>query len=170
MAIWKDVKGFEGLYKVSNEGVLVGTPRKGTKGGIVKQYKMNHGYMEYHLYKNNELTRICVHRLLATHFIPNPDNKPCVNHIDGNRANNSLENLEWVTYKENSEHAVRTGLFNHRGENHSGAKLTDQEVREIRDLHKHKIYKQVDIATLYGTSNATVSRIVLNRFRKAAGN
>ena len=170
MVIWKDVEGFEGLYRVSNEGVLITTPRQGTKGGVVKRYKMKHGYEEYHLYKNDKLHHEYVHRLLAKYFIPNPENKPHVNHIDGNPMNNSLDNLEWVTHLENVQHAVRTGLVNRKGENHPLVKLTDQEVLEIRDLYKHRIFKQWEIGELYGVARTTVGSIVQNRNRKAAGN
>lgn len=166
MVIWKDVEGFEGLYKVSSEGVLVGTPRQGTKGGVVKRYKMKNGYEEYHLYKDDKLHHEYAHRLLARYFIPNPENKPHVNHIDGDPTNNSLDNLEWVTHLENVQHAVRTGLFNHKGENHPGVKLTDQEVLEIRDLYKHRVFKQREIGELYGVARTTISSIVQNRIRK----
>lgn len=170
MVIWKDVEGFEGLYKVSNEGVLMSLPRFGVKGGVVKRYKTTNGYDEYHLNKNAKLYHKLVHRLFAEHFIPNPENKPCVNHIDGNRVNNSLENLEWVTYKENSQHAVRTGLMNMSGENNPQSRLTDKEVLEIRDLYKHKIYNQRELSDLYGTTSATANRIVLNKTRKVVEN
>ena len=170
MVIWKDVEGFEGLYKVSSEGVLIGTPRKGTKGGVAKQYKMSHGYMEYHLYKNNIRYHRTVHRLLANHFIPNPENKPFINHIDGNRANNSLENLEWVTNGENVQHAMRSGRLDISGEKHHNVKLTDHEVLEIRDLYKHRIYLQREIGEIYGVRQSTINGIIRNKSRKAAGN
>ena len=167
MVIWKDVEGFEGLYRVSNEGVLMSTPRQGTKGGVVKRNKMKHGYEQYRLYKNNKCHQEYVHRLLAKHFTPNPKNKPHVNHIDGNPMNNSLDNLEWVTHLENVQHAVRTGLFNHKGANHPGAKLTDQEVLEIRDLFKHRVFKQWEIGEIYGAPRPTIASITQNRNRKA---
>ena len=168
MVIWKDVEGFEGLYRVSNEGVLVSTPRFGTYGGVMKPYKLNSGYEMYRLYKDGKTYCELAHRLLAKHFIPNLENKPCVNHIDGNRVNNSLENLEWVTQKENIQHAIRTGLMNNRGESHPNVKLTDQEVLEIRDLYINKIYNQRELGETYGVSRSHVSAIVLNNKRKVA--
>ena len=170
MVIWKDVEGFEGLYKVSNEGVLVSTPRQGAKGGVVKQVRTNSGYESYTLHKDGKSRNELVHRLLARHFIANPENKPNINHIDGNKLNNNVENLEWVTPKENSEHAVKTGLMNVNGENNSQSKLTDKEVLEIRDLYKHKIYSQREIGKLYGVSQTNISLIITNKSRKAAGN
>ena len=168
LVIWKDVEGFEGLYKVSNEGVVISTPRNGAKGKVMKQYDMKHGYREYQLRKNGKRYHTYVHRLIAQHFTPNPENKPFVNHIDGNKLNNSIENLEWVTNKENIQHAAKMGLMR-SGENHPYAKLTDQEVREIRDLYKHKIYIQRELSEIYGVNRSTMNWIVHNKHRKAAG-
>lgn len=72
--------------------------------------KSRDGYLITDLYKNGERTRYRVHRLVAQEFIPNPENKPCVNHKDGNKHNNDISNLEWVTEKENCQHAWATGL------------------------------------------------------------
>lgn len=170
LVIWKDVEGFEGLYRVSSEGVLITTPRQGTKGGVVKRGRHGNGYERYSLYKDGKVYYKYAHRLFAKHFIPNPDNKPCVNHIDGNRVNNSLENLEWATPKENTQHAVRTGLFNNKGENNYLSKLTDQDVLEIRDLYKHKIYNQRELGETYGVSRPHISYIVRNKSRKVVEN
>ena len=170
MVIWKDVEGFEGLYRVSSEGVLVSTPRRGTNGGAVTRYKMKHGYEEYHLFKDGKRHRRYVHRVLAKCFISNPENKPCVNHIDGNPLNNTMDNLEWVTHKENIQHAVKTGLMTTIGENHHSVKLTDKNVLEIRDLYNHKIYNQRELSEIYGVAQSNVSVIVRNKSRKVVGN
>ena len=170
MVIWKDVEGFEGLYRVSNEGVLISTPQLGVKGRVKKRSKMSNGYEKYYLYKNGKETQMSVHRLLAKHFIPNPENKPYINHIDGNPLNNALDNLEWVTHSENVQHAVRTGLFNNKGENHPLSKLTDREVLEIRDLYKHRIFKQWEIGEIYGVGRSNIGFIVRNKTRKAVEN
>ena len=170
LVIWKDVEGFEGLYRVSNEGVLVSTPRQGTKGGVVKRHKMKRGYEEYHLFKDCKLQHEYVHQLLAKHFIPNPEDKPYINHIDGNPLNNALDNLEWVTHLENVQHAVRIGLFNNKGENHPLSKLTDREVLEIRDLYKHRIFKQWEIGEIYGVGRSNIGFIVRNKSRKVVEN
>lgn len=170
MVIWKDVEGFEGLYRVSNEGVLVSLPRFGTKGGVKKPNKMKRGYERYNLSKDGKRYRILAHRLLAEHFIPNPENKPYVNHIDGNPSNNALDNLEWVTHLENVQHAIRTGLTNNKGVNHPRAKLTDKEVLEIRDLYKHRVFKQWEIGEIYGAPTPTIGSIIQNRNRKVVEN
>lgn len=166
MVIWKDVEGFEGLYKVSNEGVLMSLPRNGTKGGVVKQREMKHGYIEYLLYKDGKMYHKLAHRLVAQHFIPNPENKPCVNHIDGRPTNNKLDNLEWVTYSENVLHALGMGLAYTIGESHPNTKLTNKEVFEIRELYKHKIYNQIELGKIYGVFQGTISLIVRNKSRK----
>ena len=82
---------------------------------MLKEYIMkqtiNGGYYRVYLRKNTKRKTLLVHRILALVFIPNIDNKPCINHIDGNKLNNSLTNLEWVTYGENQKHAYRIGLI-----------------------------------------------------------
>ena len=108
--IWKDINGFEGVYQISNHGRLKSF-KKDKNGKILKNTNKKGGYFSVVLeYKNNtKHTRI--HRLVAESFIPNPNNYPCVNHIDGNKQNNNVENLEWCTYKQNFEHSKRIGLW-----------------------------------------------------------
>lgn len=101
--IWKDVAGFEGLYQVSNLGNV-----RNSKGKILKQATSRNGYKRIFLHKNG-YAPLLVHRLVASAFIDNPQNKPCVNHIDNDRANNLVDNLEWVTYKENMMWASSQG-------------------------------------------------------------
>lgn len=114
------IKGFEELYEIYENGDVYSKKRviKG-KDGInypFKRKKLNIIYnpknnsMSVDLWKNNKAHRFYQHRLLGEHFIPNPENKPEINHIDGNRCNNSLNNLEWVTSSENKQHAINTGL------------------------------------------------------------
>lgn len=125
--IWKDVIGFEGWYQVSNLARVKSLKKyvKHNYGGervvqerIIKQSMEKNrgevGYMRTSLAKGSKRNqiRINTHRLIAEAFIPNPENKKFVNHIDGNKLNNSLENLEWVTPKENVTHAIKMGLWN----------------------------------------------------------
>lgn len=88
---WKIVKGYEGLYVVSNTG------RVSSKNGIMTQYDDTHGYMGVNLSKKSKHKVGKVHRLVATAFISNPENKSTVNHLNGNKKDNSIENLEWAT-------------------------------------------------------------------------
>ena len=108
MEIWKDIKGYEGLYQISNLGRVKSLPRQKTKGGILKQFSTE--YLVVSMVENGKIKKIKVHRLVAETFIPNPNNLPQVNHIDGNKFNNNMNNLEWVTSKENIIHANIMGL------------------------------------------------------------
>ena len=106
--IWKDIKGYEGLYEVSNTGYIKSLQ---FKKPFIKKFNKNHqGYLSVSLYKDNENKLVKVHRVVAEAFISNPENKPQVNHKDGNKANNCVENLEWVTASENIKHSYANGL------------------------------------------------------------
>lgn len=109
--IWKDVPGYEGLYQVSNLGRVKRLPLgkqwpyRRTHNNIRKQHIKN-GYYQVNLSKENEVKWICVHRLVALAFIPNPNNLPCINHRDENKLNNNIENLEWCTYSYNARYGT----------------------------------------------------------------
>ena len=110
MESWKYVEGYEYLYQVSNTGFVKSIARYGTKGKIMIPLDNGKGYLRIKLSKNNFAKRVMLHRIIAKAFIPNPENKPYINHIDGNKKNNSIENLEWCTQKENVSHAWVNGL------------------------------------------------------------
>ena len=102
-----DIKGFEGRYQINEKGEVYSLLRK----KILKQLLGSNGYFKVGLWDtNNTKHRLITHRLVAQTFLSNEDNKPQVNHIDGNKINNNSYNLEWCTPSENSKHAVRTGL------------------------------------------------------------
>ena len=116
--IWKDIKDYEGLYQVSNLGRVKSCERyRKTKNNgkcivpekILKLNTGKDGYLRIDLCYNNKHKNCQVHRLVAQTFIPNPENKPQVNHIDCNRQNNNVSNLEWVTPQENTQHAKKLG-------------------------------------------------------------
>lgn len=110
--IWKDIKDFEGHYQVSNLGRLrsIRTSQGTYRERLKKTFISNQGYEQVNLFKNNKSYTLIVHRIIAEAFIPNTMNKETVNHIDGNKLNNNISNLEWNTYSENHLHAFNTGL------------------------------------------------------------
>lgn len=117
--VWKDIKGYQGLYQISNLGNVKSLDRKVNaknnkkrliKGTFLKLRFNNRNYNIVSLYKNNIQEVRFIHRLVAETFIPNPENKPEVNHIDGDKQNNKIDNLEWCTRTENNKHAWKTGL------------------------------------------------------------
>lgn len=111
--IWKDIEGYEGLYQVSNLGRVKSLPRNTNnqyKNGLVKKNIVRgKGYYYVNLY-NKSTKLFTIHKLVAEAFIPNPNNLPCVNHIDGNKLNNKIDNLEWCSYSNNEIHAYNNDL------------------------------------------------------------
>lgn len=102
--IWKDIRGYEGLYQVSN----LGRVRRG--GKLLHLNTNTYGYKHLTLSKNNVQKTVVIHKLVADAFIENPHSKPQINHKDGNKENNTAANLEWVTQEDNNRHAVKTML------------------------------------------------------------
>ena len=159
MEAWKDSEGYEGLYQVSSLGRVRSLPRASTAGKVLVM-PIKNGYPTVCLSKNNEKKTRQVHRLVAEAFISNTQGKTEVNHIDGNKTNNAIENLEWVTRSENESHAYRV-LGKNPNRPWAGKprrfarKLSDEQVREIRaDLRPSRI-----IAKEYGVSKTTVQNI-----------
>lgn len=110
--IWKDIPGYEGLYRVSTLGnVLSVNYAHSGKPGILVQAKNGAGYPTVNLYKNGVLEQCFVHRLVSITFIPNPEGKREVDHIDGNPKNNRVENLRWCTHQENLNNPVSLERF-----------------------------------------------------------
>lgn len=108
------------------------------------------GYKVVGLWKNNKATAKTVHRLVALAFIPNPENKPCVNHIDGNKQNNHVSNLEWVTYSENTVHSFENRLqIPSKGEDVGNSKYTNEQVHEICRLMQEGL-RNIEIIEMYG--------------------
>lgn len=153
MEIWKDVKGYEGLYQVSNLGRVKSLERQKSNGkGLVKidekvltQDITNWGYYRVALYKKGTRKYYKVHRLVAIAFLPNPENKEQVNHIDGDKLNNNVDNLEWNTRIENIHHAKINGLFGN-GSNSNYVLLKDDDDNIISQYNsKRKLAEIINV-------------------------
>ena len=150
MEIWKDIPGFEGLYQASNEGRIRSLTRQVYNyikpGRILKSNIKNSGYLYLSISNgNNKFKHANVHRLVALAFIPNPDSKPQVNHKDGNRLNNNVDNLEWCTAKENINHSLDSRRY----------KIGLQKKKETRERSFDlKVFKYKDeVVNLYDSHN-----------------
>ena len=153
MEVWREIEGFEG-YLVSNKGRVKSLKRKTPK--ILSQFIDSRGYFQVDLNRGNKL----VHRLVAKAFIHNSEEKEQVNHIDGDKLNNDVGNLEWMTNQENQIHAIALGLkVNPKGEDAHNAKLIDEDVLEIYNLAHNTRLTQAEIANRYGVSCHAVSKI-----------
>lgn len=176
MEIWKDIKGYEGKYQVSTYGRVkslermtrtnhkvhekfLNTTTRLTKDGYCRVTLIgDHGRSDAHDYR--------VHRLVASAFIPNPENKETVNHIDGDKTNNHVENLEWNTREENMQHAYRHKLKKPIcGALNANAKLTPAQVRQIRKeyVYESKEHGTVALAKRYGVTNRVIGLVVKHK-------
>lgn len=148
--IWMPVKNFPG-YLISNMGRLKSFKRN--KVRILKPLKGK--YLHYSLQYGTKYKHCSIHRLIAIHFIVNPENKPEVNHKDGNKQNNNIYNLEWATICENRQHAYRTGL-----QKSGQRKLTISQIKEIRI--KHPIHTILQLSREYNVHSKTIYDILHN--------
>lgn len=105
--IWKDIPNYENLYQVSNYGRVRSLHNRFKNKTYLKGCKNSKGYLLVTLCKNHTQKAFNIHRLVAEAFIPNPNNLPCVNHIDENKINNIFTNLEWCTYQYNNTYGHR---------------------------------------------------------------
>lgn len=164
--IWKDVIGYEGRYQVSSLGRVKSLARiKYAKNNGIQQVpeKILIGHTERYralsLCNGRSPRPKLVHRLVAQAFIPNPENKPSINHINGIKTDNRVENLEWCTQKENCVHAFKTGLSKPlKGENAPGAKLKTSDVIEIKRLAALGI-DDTTIGKQFNVARTAISRI-----------
>ena len=170
---WKEIKGNREIYEVSSLGNVRTKDREGArghhvKGHILTQRDNSNGYLRCDINITGKTKSHLVHRLVAEKFIPNPDNKPFVNHIDGNKHNNSVNNLEWCTRNENERHAWKTGLKHDiatKGELHGMHKLSKNDVEYIRKHHVRNggNIKTGELARNFNVNPQTITDIVSER-------
>ena len=163
--IWLPIIGYEEIYEVSNYGILRSLDRivkykNGKKcfhkGRIIKQSKDEDGYYIVSLCKNGDQITQKIARLVAIHFIPNLENKPEVNHKDGIKTNNRVNNLEWSTEKENSQHAHDLGLCPlQKREQNNNSKLTEQNIPKIFEMLKMGM-TQKEIGNILGVTGSLI--------------
>lgn len=153
--IFKWVKGYEGYYEVSNKGKVRSTSYKGTR--ILRPSKTKRGYLNVVFCVNQVKVHKLVHRLVAEAFLVNPNNLEQVNHISGNKEDNSVENLEWCTQEYNNIHAYNTNLLS-RYEDRPEAKLTKEKVLQIPELIKQGATTD-DLKNIFKVSRRCIDNI-----------
>ncbi|MBQ7704639.1 MAG: NUMOD4 motif-containing HNH endonuclease [Selenomonadaceae bacterium] len=167
--IWTWVEGYEGRYQISNYGRVKNFYRNKERILIPKQN--GNGYLHVCLTKNNSHKTVYIHILVAKAFIPNPENKPQVNHEDGDKFNCHVGNLKWQTQSENIKHAIYNGLMKGlRGEKSVSAKLTNEQARFCKDFYisGDREYGLSALSRKFGVSTGCMSDILRGRTYKDA--
>jgi hypothetical protein len=168
----KDIPGFEGLYAITQDGQIWSYPKEWRSAKGLSAYQVHTGrwlkpsfngrYLKASLRRKNQTQQIYIHRLVAITYLPNPFNLPEINHRDGDKFNNHVDNLEWVTRLQNAKHARRLNLYHHvpaRGSNHPEAKLTENDILIIRKRWDADEVSLDTLATEYRISKSTMHSI-----------
>lgn len=159
--IWLPIPGYEGIYEASNQGDIrsvdhITDQGQISRGRVLKQIKTYHGYLQVAMCKNGKPKTVRVHRQILAAFVGLSDSP--VNHKDGDKTNNQLSNLEYVTPTQNIQHAIAMGLMDNRGEN-GVSFLTNSQMIEIKELLKNSSLSQKRIAEMFGMAQPSVSQI-----------
>jgi hypothetical protein len=174
--IWKDIINYEGLYQISNYGRVksLAKIRKSSKVSYSSKERLlsltknnGNGYLICCLCDGMTKKNHYFHRLVARHFINKPEGCDVVNHIDANRKNNKVENLEWVTTKENIHHTIKLGRKTDIGVNSPNTHLVENDVIEIYKLAISGKVRQYDIGAKFNITQSAVSCIKMRKTHKA---
>ena len=161
MEQWQPIPGYEEVYEASNLGNIRSNRNKRHYGKQLKAYVNKKGYRVIHLCLDGVEKSHKVNRLIAKTWIPNPNTAPEVNHIDGNKENDAITNLEWCTRSENMIHAYRTGLQQKKlGEDVPWSVLTEELVLAIRSTAATTTMYHKDIAAMYNVNQSTITRVI----------
>lgn len=162
--LWKDIEGYEGRYQISSCGLV--------KSLFFKKPRLKYigdngtGYKNVTLIKNRVTECVYIHRLVAFHFIENPENKSQVNHLNSNRNDNRSENLEWVTPIENIHHGMNYGEINNQGSNSGMSKLSQSDVKEIREqylISENLQYLRTYFSKKFNVHEETIRNVYRNK-------
>lgn len=169
----KDIEGYEGLYAITKDGKVWAYPKIGyesagrwKEGRFLKPWLIGNGYEMVSLYNNKVAEKILIHRLVASTYIPNPQNLREVNHLNEEKLDNRISNLEWVSSKENKQHTLKRGGYRNlgkntpKGSNFPTSKLIESQVIEIRRLYWEENKTQRVLASEFNVSHHLIQLIV----------
>lgn len=151
---WRQVEGSE--FVVSDHGNVIGLK----PDSLIVPYKNKKGYLKLNIWQHGRRKGVFVHRLVAQAFIPNPDDLPQVNHIDGDKTNNNISNLEWCDDSYNLAHAHRLGLRTSAGGHNGNSKLRESDVLQIRRLYGKQGYSSKRLAYIFSVHQTTIQRAI----------
>lgn len=160
--IWKDIEEYEGLYQVSN----LGRVKSLYTNDILKGCKTSNGYLKVNLYKNSVKSTKTIHRLVAESFISNPENKSQVNHINENKTNNMVSNLEWSTSKENNNHGTRN---KRAGKAISKSKSIPIIATNLKTGDSTEFYGTKECARQLGLHRSNITSVLKDRLKQTGG-
>jgi hypothetical protein len=163
--IWKVIPNTDNKYEVSNFGNVRNIKTKKIRKPVMIGNIVKNRYPAVRIPINKKWKTQLIHRLVATSFLIKPYGKNQVNHINGNKLDSSLKNLEWCNQQENSSHAWSIGLYNHIGINNNKSKLSESDVFKIRNRYACGI-SIVELSNIFGVSTTNISAIIKNKIWK----
>ncbi len=163
---WSDIEGYEGHYQISTFGRIKSFSNGKIK--ILTPYVTPNGYLMVSLFSGKKKKRLSIHRLVAKTFIPNPKNLPVVDHKFGNKFDNYVENLEWVSYAENTARAINMGLVKTKGEENPCAVISDEDAAYCRKVYirRDKEFGAAALGRKFGISKSSMCKIVTGKSYK----